>query len=156
MLVLCARRWGLVASLTRLVHFGPLSEELRRKAQALAQIDAAFIAATRPGKVLGEVFAQGVAAYAATGFPDEWQLHHQGGPAAYEPREYLASPASTDAVLAGQAYAWNPSIRGAKSEDTILVSDAGYEVITEIEGWPMLDVDLDGETHSRPAILEIA
>ncbi len=155
MLVLCARRWGLVASVTRLVHFGPLPDELRRKAEALAQIDATFLAASRPGKSLGEVFQEGMAAYAAAGYPDEWQLHHQGGPAAYEPREYVATPGSTDLVLAGQAYAWNPSITGTKSEDTVLISEAGYEVITEIEGWPMLEVEVDGQVHSRPAILEI-
>jgi len=156
MLVLCARRWGLVASVTRLVHIGPLPAELRRKAEAVAQVDATFIAASRPGKRLGEVFQQGMAAYAATGFPDEWQLHHQGGPAAYEPREYVATPVSTDMVLAGQAYAWNPSITGTKSEDTVLVSESGHEVLTEIEAWPALEVEVDGRTHSRPAILEIS
>jgi antitoxin VapB len=155
MLVLCARRWGLVASVTRLVHFGPLPGELRRKAEAVAKIDAVFIAASRPGKRLGDIFEQATAAYAATGFPDEWQLHHQGGPAAYEPREYVANPGSTDKVLAGQAYAWNPSITGTKSEDTVLVSDSGYEVLTEIEGWPALEVEIEGEVHNRPAILEI-
>ena len=155
MLVLCARQWGLVASVTRLVHFGPLPDELRRKAEAVAQIDAVFLAASRPGRSLGEVFQEAMAAYAAAGFPDEWQLHHQGGPAAYEPREYVATPGSTDLVFAGQAYAWNPSITGTKSEDTILVGEAGYRVITEIEGWPMLEVEAEGRTHSRPAILEI-
>ncbi len=151
MLVLCGRRWGLVASITRLIHFGPLPDELRRKAEAVAQIDAAFITATRPGRTLGQVFETAVAAYAQTGFAQEWQLHHQGGPAAYEPREYVATPGSTDMVQAGQVYAWNPSITGAKSEDTVLVGEAGNEVLTEISGWPMLSV----EGLSRPAILEI-
>ena len=155
MLVLCARRWGLVASITRLVHFGPLPDELRRKAEAVAEIDAVFIAASQPGKRLGQVLEQATAAYAATGFPDEWQLHHQGGPAAYEPREYVATPGSTDVVLSGQAYAWNPSITGTKSEDTVLVSDTRYEVITDIEDWPSLEVEVHGKTHRRPAILEI-
>jgi antitoxin VapB len=155
MLVLCGRQWGLVASVTRLVHFGPLPNELRHKAEATAQVDATFITASRPGKTLGEIFEKATAAYAAAGFPDEWQLHHQGGPAAYEPREYVATPGSSDVVLAGQAYAWNPSITGTKSEDTVLVSEAGYDVLTEIEGWPMLEVKVDGQVYSRPAILEI-
>ena len=90
MLVLCGRRQGLVASVTRLVHFGALPDELRRKQQACAEVDATFIAATRPGARLGDVFAQAQAAYARTGFADEWQLHHQGGPAAYEPRANLS------------------------------------------------------------------
>ena len=51
-----------MASITRLVHFGPLPAELRRKAEAVAAIDAAMLAATVPGVTLGAVFAQAQAA----------------------------------------------------------------------------------------------
>ena len=155
MLVLCGRRWGLVCSVTRLVHFGPLPDDLRRKAEAVAHIDAAFLDATRPGQTLGQVFERAQGVYAATGFADEWQLHHQGGPAGYEPREYVATPGSQDLVQVGQVYAWNPSITGVKSEDTILVTDSGAEVLTAIEGWPMLSVEAGGLVYERPAILEV-
>jgi antitoxin VapB len=156
MLVLCGRKWGLVCSITRLVHFGRLPAELRRKAEATARVDATFLAATRPGRTLGEIFQRALAVYAATGFAGEWQLHHQGGPAGYEPREFLATPNSTDVVAVGQAYAWNPSITGTKSEDTILVGESGHEVLTTISGWPTLTVTLaDGQTVVRPAILEV-
>lgn len=155
MLVLCGRKWGLVCSITRLVHFGALPGELRRKLDAIMQIDATFIAATRPGKTLGEIFRQATDAYKQTGYPDEWQRHHQGGPAAYEPREWVATPASTEVVKAGQVYAWNPSITGAKSEDTILIGPQSNEVMTEIAGWPTRPIELDGQTIQRPAILEI-
>ncbi len=156
MLVLCGRKWGLVCSITRLVHFGKLPDDVRRKAQACAHIDATFIAATRTGETLAKIFQRAVAAYAATGFADEWQLHHQGGPAGYEPREFVATPSSNDVVSLGQAYAWNPSITGTKSEDTILVGADGNEVLTTISGWPMLQVQVDGKMLARPAILEIA
>jgi Xaa-Pro aminopeptidase len=155
MLVLCGRRWGLVCSVTRFVHFGRLPDDLRRKAQAVAQVDATFIAATRPGQTLGKIFQQATAAYAEAGFPDEWHLHHQGGPAGYEPREYVATSDSTDVVSVGQAYAWNPSITGTKSEDTILVSETGNEVLTATKDWPKLSVTVGGQTLTRPAILEI-
>lgn len=156
MLVLCGRKQGLVCSVTRLVHFGRLPDELRRKADAVAQVDATFIAATRPGATLGAIFERVTGSYAAAGFPDEWQLHHQGGPAGYEPREYLATPGSTDVVAVGQTYAWNPSITGAKSEDTLLVGQDSNEVLTTIEDWPMLSVTVDGQTFERPAILEVS
>ena len=155
MLVLCGRRWGLVCSLTRFVHFGDLPDDLRRKVEAVAQIDATFIAATRPGQTLGQIFQRATAAYAETGFPDEWHLHHQGGSAGYEPREYVAIPGSTDIVSVGQAYAWNPSITGTKSEDTILVCETGNEVLTAIKDWPTLPVTVNGQTLARPAILEL-
>ena len=156
MLILCGRQRGLVCSITRLVHFGPLPAELRAKSEATARIDAAMIHATRPGVTVGDVFRATQAAYAAEGYPDEWRLHHQGGPAGYEPRELLATPDSNFPVLAGQAYAWNPSITGTKSEDTILVSGAGQpnEVITATAGWPMIDAKIDGQAYPRPAIWE--
>jgi len=161
MLILCGRQHGLVASITRLVHFGPLPAELRRKAETTARIDAAMIAATRPGATVGEVFQKTIDVYAQAGYPDEWKLHHQGGPAGYEPRELLATPGSPFQVQAGQTYAWNPSITGTKSEDTFLVGAAGQpadgqpnEILTPTPGWPMIDVTIDGQSLPRPAIWE--
>lgn len=151
MLVLCGRQSGLVCSLTRLVHFGVLPEEIQQKSEAVARIDAAMITATQPGRRLGEIFQIGVDEYARLGFPDEWRLHHQGGPAAYEPREYFAHPGSSDLVTIGQAYAWNPSITGSKSEDTILVGETGNEILTEMAGWPKFHI----AGVDRPAILVI-
>jgi Xaa-Pro aminopeptidase len=154
MLVLCGRKGGLICSITRLVHFGPLSDDIRRKEKAVAQIDAEMIAATRPGFTISDVFRNAQAAYASTGFADEWQLHHQGGSAGYAPREFTATPASTQPILMGQAFAWNPSITGVKSEDTILVGESSNEIITEIAGWPTIDVQVEDRVIKRPIILE--
>ncbi len=155
MLVLCGRKDGLVCSLTRLVHFGPLPDELKRKAEAVAYVDAAMIAATRPGKAVNEVFQVGKAAYAKTGFADEWHLHHQGGPAGYDPREFIATDAVDLPVGSGQAYAWNPSITGCKSEDTILAGEDSNQILSAIAGWPMKQVEVDGQVIERPEILVV-
>jgi antitoxin VapB len=154
MLVLCGRKYGLITSVTRLVHFGRLPDEVRRKMTAVAHIDAVFITATRPGRMLNEVFHDATEAYAAAGFPDEWRLHHQGGLAGYEPREFVATPTTTEPVAIVQVYAWNPSITGAKSEDTILVGPSSNEVLTAMPDWPMLKVEVNGLNIERPAILE--
>jgi len=153
MIVLCGRRWGLVCSLTRLVHFGQLPDELSHKKDAVAHVDAAMIAATRPGRTLGQIFEDAQNAYAEVGYADEWQWHHQGGPAGYEPREYIAIPGSTDKVTVGQVYAWNPSITGCKSEDSVLVGADGFEVLTAIPSWPTIKVELADQTIERPDIL---
>ena len=154
MLVLCGRKWGLVCSLTRLVYFSSLPDDIRRKAEAVAQVDGTMIAATHPGSTMGDVFHQAQAAYAATGFPDEWQHHHQGGTAGYEPREITATPSSSHPVIVGQVYAWNPSIRGVKSEDTVLVGEQVNEVLTEMADWPTIEVQVGSQWIKRPAILQ--
>lgn len=91
MLVLCGRRHGLVCSLTRLVHFGRLPDELRGIARAVARMDATFLDATRPGRTLGDVFRAVQAAYAEAGYADEWRLHHQGGLAGQSGNEVLTA-----------------------------------------------------------------
>src|SRR5512147_63103 len=63
MLVLCGRKWGLVCSITRFIHFGRIPEYLCRKAEAVAKVDTVFIANTRPGERLGDIFRHGAEAY---------------------------------------------------------------------------------------------
>ena len=140
LLVLSGRRWGLVCSISRLVHFGPLPAEAQKRIVATARVNAALIAHTRPGCSLGEVFQRGQAEYTAAGFPDEWRFHHQGGAVGYEPRELLGLPGSADVVSIGQAYAWNPTIAGAKMEDTILIGAQSNEILTTTPNWPVISI----------------
>jgi Xaa-Pro aminopeptidase len=154
MLVIGGRREGLHLSATRLVHFGPIPEELRQRHLACARVEAAFLAATRPGAKIAEVFRAGKAAYAAEGWPGEWQQHHQGGPTGYAGRDLRATPECAGVVQNGQAFAWNPSIAGTKSEDTALVTDAGLEMLSETPDLPSVSVEMPDGTVLRPAILE--
>ncbi|MEW6400528.1 MAG: M24 family metallopeptidase [Chloroflexota bacterium] len=155
MLILCGRKWGLICSLTRLIHFGELPDEVHRKAKIVTRIDAEMIAATRPGRTLGDVFTWAQSLYALAGYPDEWKLHHQGGSAGYAPREVTARPDSTEPILTGQVFAWNPSISGAKTEDTILVGEQSNEILTEMADWPAVEIQVGDQIIKRPAILEI-
>ncbi len=154
MLVLCMRWYGLVISVTRLIHFGKLPDEIAAKMAACARVDAKLILSTKPGRTLGELFEVAKAAYAAEGYPEAIDEHHQGGSAGYAPREVVAKPGTPTLIADNQAFAWNPSIRGVKSEDTILITDSGPEVLTEIAGWPLIPVTVDEGQIARPAILE--
>ncbi|MBA4544424.1 MULTISPECIES: Xaa-Pro peptidase family protein [Thermoactinomyces] len=153
MLVLCAEKGGLVSNVTRFVHFGPLSPELEENKRKLAQIDAAMNAATRPGTPICKVIETGIEMYVRMGFPEDWKLLHQGGPTGYASREFLATPDAKGRVLLHQAFAWNPAIRGIKSEDTILVKEHENEFLTHTGEWVYLEVKHDGKTYLRPDIL---
>lgn len=155
MLVLCARKHGLVASATRLAHFGQVPDDLRERMRAVATVDTVAVTATQPGVAASSIFARIRRAYAEVGFPDEWKNHHQGGPAGYEPREYIATPHTEQVVEAAQAFAWNPSVPGAKSEDTFLVTAAGQELLTPSPGWPQQRVEAGGRVMERPDILQL-
>jgi antitoxin VapB len=154
MLVLCLRIEGLIASVTRLVHFGPMPDELRKKAMAVARVDAKVILGTQAGRTMGDMFNLVKEAYKEEGYTDAIDQHHQGGSAAYSPREVIATPGDKTPIQLNQAFAWNPSVTGAKSEDTIILTAKGQDVMTVIDGWPTWEITVDGKKIARPAILE--
>lgn len=154
MVIFCGRKWGLVCSITRLIYFGgSLSQEIEKKARATALVDAAMIAATRPRKTLSEIFEIAQKEYERVGYAGEWQKHHQGGLAGYEPREITATSFTHQSVKVNQAFAWNPTISGTKSEDTILVAEDGNKILTEIPGWPYEDIHTGDYVIRRPMVL---
>jgi Xaa-Pro dipeptidase len=154
MLVLCGRRHGLIASVTRLVHFGELPHELRRKHNAVTFVDAVAFANTVAGKKGSDVFNAMKKAYEETGYSDEWMLHHQGGATGYMSREWRGSPTSSNVIKSNNAFAWNPSITGTKSEDTILLlEDRTIEIITVSDHWPLVRHEIDGKVFERADIL---
>lgn len=153
--VCCGERGGLIVSNTRLFSFGKIDGDLRRRHEKVCAVDAAMIAATRPGRTLGDVFAVARKAYADAGFPDEWKLHHQGGSTGYTGRDVRGRPGEATEVLVPQAFAWNPSIAGTKSEDTVLVLPEGNEVISDSGQWPKSPYPADGRDWPRCDILEM-
>ena len=154
MLVVCTKRGGLIISSTRLVHFGPLSDELRKKHDAVMQVDATFITESVVGTPVKNVFTKALETYAATGFGEEWKLHHQGGGTGYATRDYKGTHGCTETVQPWQAFAWNPSITGTKSEDTIIATPDGPEIISMIGDWPTVEAPgISGKTVKRADIL---
>jgi Xaa-Pro aminopeptidase len=130
MLVASAQRGGLYANLTVIVDFDELDRETALRQAACDEILARMREeATRPGRTLADAFADCRRFYADEGFPDEWRLHHQGGPTGYASREVIATPHTAVPIEVGQAFAWNPSITGAKSEETFVLTETGPEVV---------------------------
>ena len=108
-----------------------------------------MIAATSPGWRWADVLRAGQAAYRDAGFDGEWREHVQGGPIGYLSREFDVVPATTradSAIAKGDAFAWNPTVLGAKSEDTFVVTADGARPVTNTADWPVV-------AGGRPAIL---
>ena len=138
MLVAVGERWGLHVAMTRFAELVEPDEELTHRMDAAARVHDAMVASTRPGVTFGEVLDVARRAYAEEGFPDEWALHHQGGSIGYQGRERIATPGDTTEIRQGMAFAWNPSIAGAKAEETIFVGADGRRVLTDGGGRYML------------------
>jgi Xaa-Pro dipeptidase len=155
MYVAVAVKWGLNLSITRFVHFGEPSADLMNRHLALLNIDARLIHNTRPGKSFVEIFKSHRDNFAKYGYPDEWKKLHQGGSASYHIRDVKATLETPpeEIVTVNQAFAWNPSIEGIKSEDTMIVLPDSNEIISEDRNWPLIRVDVDGYIVHRPGIL---
>ncbi len=150
---LCARGSGLVAAATRTVAFAGLPEELARRYDAVLRVEARMLAATQPGVPLAEVVREAQAAYAEQGFPDAWTEHHQGGLIGFQSREVRADLEQSLPVPSLAAVAWNPSVAGAKAEDTFLITASGREWLTGTHHYPQTQVRVDQVTLTRPWVL---
>lgn len=131
MLVVSAERGGLYANVTHMVYCEePDKETVWRQAACEEILRRMRVEATLPGRTLAEAFTDCRRFYAEAGYPEEWKLHHQGGMTGYASREVIANPRTREEIRIGQAFAWNPSITGAKAEETFILTGAGPEVIT--------------------------
>ena len=147
---ICAKRKGLIASVTRIVTFGDLPEQDYNSYIALLGVEAALFDATKVGSAFSEPLHAAIAAYPANGFDsDEWTHHHQGGPTGYLPRDWPATTSSTRTIAKHQPIAWNPTGKGWKAEDTILTSHQGIEILSVDSTWPELKIN----GRSRPGLL---
>jgi antitoxin VapB len=155
MIVVCARRAGLIAALTRIVWAGPVLAEIRRRTRAAAEVNARLLAATRPGAAGSRLFEVAVRAYADLGFPGEERLHHQGGACGYLSRDWIAHPRCEEVVETWQAFAWNPSITGTKVEETWIVSESSAEAITRTPEWPVIEVEVGGNVYASPDVVSL-
>lgn len=155
LLVTCAKRRGLIVSLSRIVCVGPVPDEMENKTAAAAFVNAVLWNLTRPGTAAADLYAAAARAYGTVGYAAEINNHHQGGAAGYRTREWVAHPGCGETVQPHQPFAWNPSITGTKIEETVLVTDGGLEPLTASPKFPTIPVEIGGLTYHSPGILSV-
>lgn len=154
MLCVMSRKWGLHTTITRLLHFGKLSEKLRKQYEDNVFIECSMIAATRPGEKTASIFNKARELYEKLGYKDEWKLHHQGGAMGYDIRDSICNAESTEQVQENQCFCWNPSISGTKSEDGFIAQKEGFSFLTKPVLFPTLKIKAEGIEFVRPNILK--
>ena len=147
------RRHGLCAAATRTVSFGEPQPEFRSAHALAAMVDATCLYFSRPGETVSGVFKRTQRIFEKYQHGDEWRLDYQGFLIGYADREQIFLPNSSLALLDGMPVCWCPSVDAARSQDTVVVDERGFEVVTEAQRWPKLDVQVKGFSVSRPDIL---
>jgi Xaa-Pro dipeptidase len=130
MLVVCAERGGLFASVTRMIYFEEPDLQTARRQEACEEVLRRMREATREERTLAQAFEDCRRFYTEAGFPEGWRDHHQGGMTGYSSREIIATPGTQQEIRVGQAFAWNPSLEGAKAEETFVLGSDGPEILT--------------------------
>ena len=153
LIVVCAKRYGLIASLSRIFCADEIPNELRLRTDSVAKVHARMMHLTRPNSSGKEIFEIAKKEYAKAGFPNEEARHHQGGACGYKTRDWVGHSMSNEQVMLNQAFAWNPSITQTKSEDTFIVLENGIEVITASPNFPQISTVIDGIEYLTPDIL---
>lgn len=148
-LSICARRKGLVISATRSVLFSN-DEKFIRQHQKNAYIDAKMMHLSTIGVRLSDLYQPIRALYREIGLEAEMSQHHQGGITGYNARELICTPKNEVVLEEGFAIAWNPTIKGTKSEDTLIIHNGKNELLSfpEESQWPALLFEI-GETRIR-------
>lgn len=150
--VICARRKGLIASVTRIASFTKIDSQMQHWYERLLDVERTFINESKVGAKLSDVVRAGVAEYRNQGFDsEEWTRHHQGGPTGYLPRDFPAHERTEREITLHNALAWNPSGKGLKVEDTILTTHSRPEILTIDPEWPTQMVF----ERARPSLLEL-
>ena len=145
---ICARRKGMIASVTRIASF---EDNIDSYVQIL-NVEAALFEKTIVGAKFADPINAAIKAYPEFGFDElEWQKHHQGGPTGFAPRDWPANSNSAQLILKNQPIAWNPTGNGWKAEDTILATSTGVELLSVDPAWPTIQV----AGRNRPAVLPL-
>jgi antitoxin VapB len=139
---ICAKRKGLIASVTRIVTFGEVTDQMISDYTSIYKVEAALLDATVVGAPFSDPINAAIAAYPASGFvADEWTKHHQGGPTGFLPRDWPANQTSSRLIANNQPIAWNPTGKGWKAEDTIVATDSGVKMLSVDPDWPSFEVN---------------
>jgi Xaa-Pro aminopeptidase len=159
MAVVVARRGGLHVAATRTAVTN-VSDPILEGQTQLDAVHAAVLQASAPGNSWGDAVEALAKAYENIGHPGAWREHFQGGPIAFEQREFELAPGHNGAAYwdlecrADTAVAWNPSLGGgAKIEETYLLGTGEPELLTTCDGWDLTALS-NGPQRTRAKVVE--
>lgn len=147
------RRHGLHVGATRTVCLGDPSTELQQVHKLASIVQATGLFFTQDGWKMEETWSRVSRIYEKFGVPDEWRCAEQADVIGYNVSETSLLPSSQHVFRQGQAVFWHPSVRSSLVGDTILVGAGHNEVLTSCQNWPIISVQVKGQTIERPSLL---
>jgi Xaa-Pro dipeptidase len=131
-----ARRWGLHANVTRLVHFGEPPSDTKRAMDGAANIGGHVAKMLAPGVPFADILTEQIRLYRKLGYSGEWMYHFQGGITGYTLADPTRCKDPGARMVERQAYDYFITITGAKFEEFTLLTEDGPEIASLGPGWP--------------------
>lgn len=147
------RKNGLHVGTSRTVSFGSPPKQVRDDHLAALLVQATGMFFSQDQWEIFETWKRVERIYEKFGNSEEWHFADQGMITGYQLCEQPIAPKSEFRITSGMPIFWQPSIRTAQVSDTIVVKDSGFEVLTPMENWPQVEVDIKGVAIPRPDIL---
>lgn len=147
------RRNGLHIGTARTISFGSPPKELRDAHLSSLLVQATGMFFTQHNWEVSETWKRVERIYEKFGHSEEWHFADQGCVMGYELCEAPIVPTSQFQFTAGMPVCWQPSVGAAMPADTILIKPKGFEVLTPMENWPQVEVDVKGVKIPRPDVL---
>ncbi|HEY1068102.1 MAG TPA: hypothetical protein VGE52_18405, partial [Pirellulales bacterium] len=91
--------------------------------------------------------------YRRRGREGDFFLADPGAVLGYTPCDMPVRPGVPYRFGDPNAVVWRPTVGSAQSADTILVDSLGYEIITNVRRWPMIQIEVSGHRVERPDVL---
>ena len=148
-----ARRWGLHANVTRLVHFGEPPSDIRRAIDGTATIGGHVATMLAPGLPFADILAEQIRLYRVLGYSGEWMYHFQGGITGYTLADAARCRDPEARVVERQAYDYFITITGAKFEEFTLLTADGPEIASLGPGWPVRSIQTPKGDIDVPDVL---
>lgn len=144
---------GLHVGASRTVSFGTPSKELRAAHLDSLLVESTGIFFSQRQWEIYETWSRVERIYEKFGHTEEWHFSDQGCVTGYELCEAPITPRSEYRFQAGVPVYWHSSIGPALSSDTVLITNEGLSIVTRMENWPRIEIDVKGAKLSRPDIL---
>lgn len=147
-------RNGICLTVSRIICLQAPDGGLENAYQSAAICQATGLYHSQKDWTLEEIWARVQRMYGKCGYADEWRKTEQGEILAQRTCEHRIVPHSPLGLEPGMLIHWKPQIGPASLSDTILVTEQGPEWLTKTDHWPLFQVELRGETISRPALVK--
>jgi Xaa-Pro aminopeptidase len=147
------RKYGLCATASRSVCFGPPDAELRKEHDAACKVSATYIASSWPDAMPQQILSTGRRVYLVSGYEHQWRLGPQGFVTGRAAVELSLLPQTQELFQPDWAVTWCSGVGAAVSCDTFVVSDQGPRLVTPTELWPLKRIRIQGAEFFRPDLL---